>query len=209
MSVEAWLSYAIATLLICITPGPNMMLMLAMGLQHGLRGTVPAMLGALSVVLAMMVSSALGMGFVLQQSPAAFLALKWLGAAYLAWLGLQLLLRPSQSGAMPVQQTATNSDGVDFGSKVGKAMAVAGSNPKAIVFAAAWFPQFIDASRAAWSQLAVLLPTFIVLELGCYVLYALSGQALAAWFARPGVLRMFNSAIGVIFIAFGVLLAAG
>ncbi len=209
MSAEAWFSYAIATLLICVTPGPNMMLMLAMGLQHGLRGTVPAMLGALLVVLAMMVASALGLGFVLQQSPAAFIVLKSLGAAYLAWLGLQLLLRPAHSSTMPLQQVGTSADGVGFRSKLGKAMAVAGSNPKAIVFAAAWFPQFIDAGRAAWPQLAVLLPTFVVLELGCYVMYALSGQALANWFARPGVLRVVNCVIGVIFIAFGVLLAAG
>ena len=208
MSVEAWLSYAIATLLICITPGPNMMLMLAMGLQHGLRGTVPAMLGALSVVLAMLVASALGLGFLLQQSPAAFVVLRSLGAAYLAWLGVQLLLQPAQSGAMPLQQASTSA-AAGFIDKAGRAMAVAGSNPKAIVFAAAWFPQFVDAGRAAWPQLAVLLPTFVVLELACYILYALSGQGLAKWFARPGVLRIFNGAIGIIFIAFGILLAAG
>jgi len=84
---------------------------------------------------------------------------------------------------------------------------VAGSNPKAIAFAAAYFPQFIDPNQAAWPQLAVVLPTFIVLETACYVLYASSGQGLANWFAKPAVLRRFNVAIGIIFIAFGVLLA--
>jgi len=213
MSFDGWLGFAIPTLLICITPGPNMMLMLAVGLRRGLLGTIPAMVGALSAVLAMMVASALGLGLILQQSPRVFMLVKTVGAAYLAYLGLQLIFGERKqpvtvtAEAMSQGGPSVSLSRSQFWDTVRKAMAVAGSNPKAIAFAAAYFPQFIDPNQVAWPQLAVVLPTFIVLETACYVLYASSGQGLANWFAKPAVLRRFNVAIGIIFIAFGVLLA--
>ena len=189
-----------------------MMLMLAIGLRQGVRGTLPAMLGALSVVLMMLVASALGLGLVLQQSPEAFLVIKALGASYLAWLGLQLMgwrgkgVDTAASPAAETSEVAAKLPPLRFWQALVKGSAVAGSNPKAILFAAAYFPQFIDGGQAAVPQLYLLLPTFVVLEVACYLLYASAGQRLAAWFAQPRVLRRFNLLIGAIFLAFGVLL---
>ncbi len=211
MNMQVWLGFGASTFLICLTPGPNMLLMLTLGLRHGLRATLPAMLGALLVLLAMLAASALGLGLLLQQSPQAFLVLKALGAAYLAFLGVQLLRAAARpSGATPpTAGAAWQASPLPFAQALGRGMTVAASNPKAIMFAAAWFPQFIDPARSAWPQLAVALPTFLLLETCCYFLYASGGEGLARRLREPRAARRLTTAVGVLFLIFAALLLRG
>lgn len=209
MSSNIWLAFALSTLLICLTPGPNMLCMLALGLRHGVRATVPAMLGALLVLLVLLVASALGLGLVLQQSARAFLLLKVAGAAYLAFLGLRLLrAEPTQVATVSVPVSPARQP-LPALAALCQGMAVAASNPKALLFAVAWFPQFLDPGRSAWSQLAVALPTFLVLETVCYVLYAASGEGLARRLTDPRTARWLSVAVGVLFLVFAALLLWG
>ena len=82
---------------------------------------------------------------------------------------------------------------------------VARSNPKALLFAAAFFPQFIKHDEPELPQLAVMLLTFSILEITCYTAYALGGSHLALWMKRPAVRRRFQRATGGLFILFGLL----
>jgi len=208
MSTDVWLGFTASTFLICLTPGPNMLLMLSLGLQHGVRATLPAMLGALTALLALLLASALGLGVLLQQSARAFFLLKLLGAVYLAFLGLQLLrgaARPAQPSA-PLVVTPVQGSSLSAALALRRGLAVAASNPKAILFAAAWFPQFIDPSRSAWPQLAVALPTFLALETLCYFLYACGGEGLARQLSGPRTPRGLSIAVGVLFLGFAALL---
>jgi threonine/homoserine/homoserine lactone efflux protein len=84
---------------------------------------------------------------------------------------------------------------------------VAASNPKALLFAAAFLPQFIRPELPQLPQFAILLGTFAVIEISWYVVYAGSGQRMAQWLRRVAVLRMFNRITGGVFIGFAALMA--
>jgi threonine/homoserine/homoserine lactone efflux protein len=85
---------------------------------------------------------------------------------------------------------------------------VAASNPKAMLFAAAFFPQFIHADRSPLVQFAILLATFTVIEVSWYFVYAVSGHKLSTYLQRASVMRLFNRVTGGAFIGFAALMAA-
>ena len=85
---------------------------------------------------------------------------------------------------------------------------VAASNPKAILFAVAFLPQFIQPSLPKLPQFAILLVTFALIEVSWYVVYAGSGQRLAAYLRRASVLKVFNRVTGGIFVGFAAVMAA-
>jgi threonine/homoserine/homoserine lactone efflux protein len=85
---------------------------------------------------------------------------------------------------------------------------VAASNPKAILFAAAFFPQFIDPGLAKWLQFAILLTIFSVIEVGWYFVYAVSGKHLSVYLHRATVMRAFNRLTGGVFVGFAAVMAA-
>jgi threonine/homoserine/homoserine lactone efflux protein len=89
-----------------------------------------------------------------------------------------------------------------------QAFLVAASNPKAILFAAAFFPQFINPDAAKLPQFGILLATFTVIEVGWYFVYAISGKSLAVYLQRATVMRWFNRITGGVFIGFAAVMAA-
>ena len=207
-----WLFIAM-TFFISATPGPNMLMVMTVGARHGLRASMMAMLGCMTALLAMMSLSAAGLGAVLHTSPQIFEALRLAGAAYLAYLGIKVW-------RSPVQDQRANSDGnadgetqqplvpaVNAGAIYRQAFLVAASNPKAILFAAAFFPQFIHADAPQLPQFAILLLTFTVIEVGWYFAYALSGKRMSVYLQRASVLRWFNRVTGGVFVGFAALMA--
>ncbi|OYT91343.1 MAG: amino acid transporter [Burkholderiales bacterium PBB3] len=204
-----WLFIAM-TFVVSATPGPNMLLIMSVSARHGVRASVVAMLGCMTALLAMMSISAAGMGAVLQSSPQVFEALRLAGAAYLAYLGIKVWRAPVHDAS-----TAPAVDGVTQASvpalKTGaifrEAFLVAASNPKAILFAAAFFPQFIHADSPQVPQFAILLATFTVIEVTWYFVYAVSGQRLSAYLQRAAVMKMFNRITGGVFVGFAALMA--
>jgi threonine/homoserine/homoserine lactone efflux protein len=104
--------------------------------------------------------------------------------------------------ATPAALTAAQS-----GAIYRQAFLVAASNPKAILFAAAFFPQFIDPSLAKLPQFAILLTTFTVIEVAWYLVYAVSGKRLSVYLQRASVTRAFNRLTGGVFIGFAGLMA--
>lgn len=194
---ERWRLFVAATIVIAATPGPNMLLVMTSSVRNGLRRSLLTMAGCLTGVIAMMALSAAGLGAVLQAAPRAFGALKLAGAAYLVYLGVRMWL----DDAEPTAAASAPKAGL-----FRQGLLVSLSNPKAILFAAAFLPQFLEADKPRAPQFAVLVALFAVIEVACYFAYALSGRQAAAWLARPRVRRAFDRGAGALFVGFALAL---
>ncbi len=178
-----------------------MLLIMATSARHGLRAAISAMGGCMTALLVMMGISTAGLGAVLQAFPFVFDTLRMAGAAYLAYLGVQCWNAPSKR-----EQVNTNDPNTAFSAFVRQGFWVALSNPKAILFAAAFFPQFIHPQADKLPQFALLLATFVVIEVSWYFIYAIGGQWLSAYLQRPSVMQGFNRLTGSAFVGFAALM---
>jgi threonine/homoserine/homoserine lactone efflux protein len=201
MTLDTWWLYLGAIVLIACTPGPNVLYVTTRSIQYGLRASAVGMAGCLIALVLMLIGSAAGLSALLITLPAAFDILRYLGAAYLIWLGIQTWRAPDEpedvANAMPEASLAATFRG---GFLVGI------SNPKLLIFAAAFFPQFITPSAPWLPQFALLVATFVAVELTFYVVFALSGRRLAAHLVRGVWRRRLNRASGAIFAGFGLAL---
>lgn len=220
MTLSTWWLFLAMTFVVSATPGPNMLLVMSTSARHGVRAAVLAMAGCMTALLIMMSLSAAGLGALLQSFPAVFDALRLTGAAYLAWLGIQCWRSPVQdatdapptadthSGPAPAHANAQPQPPMLApGGVYRQGFLVAASNPKAILFAAAFFPQFIAPELPKLPQFTILLTTFTVVEVAWYFVYAISGQRLSVYLQRAHVMRAFNRLTGGVFVGFAGLMA--
>jgi len=205
MSLQTWWLFVLMTFFVAATPGPNMLLVMSNSARFGLRAAVATMAGCLTALLTMMSISAAGLGALLHTFPTVFDALRLAGAAYLAYLGVQNWRAPVQQDMRDAPRPATLAARPAMLFRQG--LLVAASNPKALLFSAAFFPQFIQAQLATLPQLGVLLATFTVIEIAWYFVYAISGKRLSAYLQSASVMRAFNRLTGGIFIGFAALMA--
>lgn len=184
MALHTWWWFLATVFVLCGTPGPNMLHILGRSVGLGFRGSVPAMAGCLLAMLLVLAASAAGLSALLHSSPMLFEVLRYLGVAYLAWLGLKAW-RDSCRPAPPVTVDATPPVAASLGAwKVFRGGLLVGlSNPKLLLFAAAFLPQFVDPSRGQALQYSVLVATFAACELFWYVMYAAGGHGLRRWLA--------------------------
>ena len=207
MSMQTWWLFVVMTFVVSATPGPNMLLVMSHSARFGFRAALATMAGCMTALLAMMSLSAAGLGALLQTFPSVFDALRWMGAVYLAYLGIKSWRSPVHDEQKPVSMDADGQSAHD-GRLYRQGLLVAASNPKAILFAAAFFPQFIRPELPQLPQFSILLATFAVIEVAWYVVYAVSGQRLAVYLRRAAVLKAFNRITGGAFIGFAGLMAA-
>lgn len=205
MSLQTWWLFVVMAFFVSATPGPNMLLVMSHAARFGAGRAVMTMVGCMLSLLTMMGISAAGLGAVLHRFPLLFDALRYAGAAYLAYLGYRLWTSPAQGMHLARSESVPRRSGWAL---LREGMVVAASNPKAIVFAAAFFPQFIEATAPALPQFALLLATFTVIEVSWYGVYALSGHKLSRFLQRSQVLRTFNRITGGVFVGFATLMAA-
>jgi threonine/homoserine/homoserine lactone efflux protein len=204
MSFATWWLYVAMVFVVSATPGPNMLLVMVSGARHGFRAAVATMAGCLSALLGMLSLSAAGLSALLLAFPALFDALRLAGAAYLAWLGIQLWRAPVTPAVTPDAVEPPHSTAA---SRFRQGFMVAASNPKAILFAAAFFPQFISPDHPQLPQFVILLLTFVVIEVSWYAIYAAGGQRISAALRKPSILKLFNRVTGGVFIGFALLMA--
>ncbi len=205
MSLQTWWLFVVMTFVVSATPGPNMLLVLSHSARFGLRSATATMLGCMVSLLAMMSISAAGLGALLKLFPAVFDALRLTGAAYLAYLGVKswcATVPDHPEGAPKVTEPL-----VKLAALFRQGMLVAASNPKAILFAVAFLPQFINPEASQLPQFGILLATFAVIEMSWYFVYAASGKRLSVYLQRAKVMRAFNRVTGTAFIGFAALMA--
>ena len=205
MNLQTWWLFVLMTFFVAATPGPNMLLVMSNSARFGLRAAIATMAGCLTALLTMMSISAAGLGALLHTFPTVFDLLRLVGAAYLAYLGVQNWRAPVQQDMLDAPRPATLAARPAMLFRQG--LLVAASNPKALLFAAAFFPQFIKSEAATLPQLGILLATFTVIEIAWYFVYALSGKRLSGYLQSATVMRAFNRLTGGIFIGFAALMA--
>jgi threonine/homoserine/homoserine lactone efflux protein len=205
MALNTWWLFLMMTFVVSATPGPNMLLVMSSSARFGLRRSVATMAGCMTALLAMFSLSAAGLGAMLQTFPHVFNGLRWVGAAYLVYLGIQTWRAPVQADETAVPQ-ALEPRSTPAALYV-RGLLVAASNPKAILFAAAFLPQFIHPELPKLPQFLILLATFAVVEVAWYAIYASGGRKLAAFLRRASVARVFNRVTGGLFVGFAVAMA--
>lgn len=203
MPLSTWLLYVAAVFVLTVTPGPTVLMCVSTAVQFGPRRALVASLGSTTAIVGIMLLSALGLGTVLAASEAVFTALKWLGAAYLAYLGVGSLL--SRASNLSVPDAAAQS--AEAWMLFRRGLLVGASNPKALLFFGALFPQFIDAAAPQAPQFAILGATFVCFELFWLVVYALGAARARRWLQQPRRATLFNRATGAVFLLAAALLA--
>lgn len=202
MSFETWIAFVSASFVLLIIPGPTIMLVLSYALTRGRPVAVATALGvALGDFIAMSVALG-GLGAILLASATAFTVLKWVGAAYLLWLGIKLLR------ARPVAPEAAALSGREARSVFWHACAVTALNPKSGAFFIAFVPLFLDASAPLFPQMVVMVATFVSMAAANSLAFALAADRLRARIRRPSVLLWLNRAGAGALIAMAAATAA-
>lgn len=203
MNPTTLLAFTLVALIAIATPGPTVLLALANGSRFGLRRAVPGMLGAMASDFVLVGAVALGLGALLAASEFWFTVVKWVGAAYLAWLGLRLL---RSRGGLDLAQGATTQGGGSARSVFAKSFLVAVTNPKGYLFCSALLPQFIDAAAPQWPQYLVIGLLFAVLDFVVMLGYAAVGAHAIRLLHRRAVLWMDRCCGGALLLLSGSLL---
>ncbi len=205
MSLETWIAYAVATEILLIIPGPTVLLVVGYALTRGRGPALRAVAGScLATACAFGVTFA-GLGAVLAASATAFTVMKWVGAAYLVYLGVQMwraksdtMLKVEGAEESKPRQRSTFAHG--FITTI--------LNPKIVVFLVAFVPQFMNPAAPALPQAFVMIATFVTLAFlsdGAYAVFAsrarqsLMGERTVKWVQRTG---------GSLLIGAGLLTAA-
>ena len=199
MALHTWLIYFAAALGLSLSPGPNGLLALTHGALHGRRMTLWTIFGGSFGFVAVIALSMFGIGALLQTSLVWLTVLKWLGGAYLVWLGIQVWRAP----ALGVELMALSSERGGW-SLFRQGALSAMTNPKGILFFAAFLPQFIDPARSLVMQFLIMAGTFAGIEVITEFLIASMAHRIRPWLERSG--KRFNQACGGIFIAIGAAL---
>jgi len=208
MELHLWVVYLAAAVGLSLTPGPNGLLVLTHGMRFGWRSTFPTALGGVTGFMALVAASLAGLGALLATSERAFEVAKWFGAAYLVYLGIRTWRAPPPLVRQVSGDPPTPPREAERRSWLGRfteGLVVAVSNPKALIFFAAFLPQFMQPGTPLWLQFLILGGTFAVVELAYELAVASAAQRVAPWLGRHG--RWFNRVTGATFVAIGSMLA--
>jgi threonine/homoserine/homoserine lactone efflux protein len=201
MSLDLYLAFIAAACLLLVIPGPTVALVLGYALGEGRRAALFIVAGVALGDLTAMTLSLLGVGALLAASATLFTILKWIGAAYLIFLGIKLWRAPVGDGAT-----------ADAPPRAGHAMflhayVVTALNPKSIAFFVAFVPQFMRPELPYWPQAALLIATFVSLAAVNALCYALLASRARHIIRRPAVQRWVNRSGGTVLIGAGVVTA--
>jgi len=199
MDLNTWLIYLLAAIGLSLSPGPNGLLALTHGALHGRRKALYTIFGGAFGFVAVIALSMFGIGALLKTSLAWLTVMKWVGGAYLVWLGIQVWRSP------PIGIVVHGSVQARSGWSLFRQGALSAlTNPKGLLFFTAFLPQFIDPARSLFVQFVIMAGTFAAIEIGTEAFIAGMAHRISPWLRRVG--RRFNQACGGVFMAIGVAL---
>lgn len=202
MTFELWLTFVAASFALLLIPGPTVLLVLSYALSKGRSVAVASAAGVALGDLVAMSASLAGLGALVLASATLFTALKWVGAAYLIWLGFKLIRSaPIEGLSVPA------ADNITASRVFGHTAAVTALNPKSIAFFIAFVPQFLSPAAPLLPQFAILIATFVTLAALNALAYALLADRLRQIIARPSIITWITRAGGAALITMGVLTA--
>jgi threonine/homoserine/homoserine lactone efflux protein len=203
MSLDHWLAFVAASAILLAIPGPTVLLVISYALGHGRRSALGTVVGVALGDFTAMTASMVGLGALLSASADVFTVLKWIGAAYLIYLGIKLWRAPVAEPGAEIAESETRSGRIFL-----HAYAVTALNPKSLVFFVAFLPQFLDAARPVLSQMAIFEATFLVMATLNALLYGLMAAAARRTIRKPAVQRAVNRTGGTLLIGAGLLAVA-
>ena len=205
MNTHLWLAFFITATAAAFVPGPAVLYVVGQAMRHGANKAVAANLGILSGNAVWFTASAIGLATLVAFAQPVFVAIKWLGVAYLTWLGISAW-RDAMRASGSSQKIAAP---VPTGARMWRqGVLLQLANPKAILFFTALLPQFVDPERAIAPQILVLAVTSIVSEFFVLAGYAwLAARGGALLIARPRLARATDAAAGTCLIGAGLGLA--
>ena len=192
MNATTLLLFSLVALVAIATPGPTVLLALANGTHYGVRRSLPGMLGAVMSDVVLVAAVALGLGALLAASEFWFSVLKWVGAIYLAWLGIRLL---RSQGGLDLPTQGIPGTGHDGRAIFMKSFLVAVTNPKGYLFCSALLPQFIDPAAAQVPQYLAIGLVFTGMDFSVMLVYAFIG-ARAVRLLRASAVRWVDRLCG-------------
>ncbi|RJG42391.1 LysE family translocator [Motilimonas pumila] len=225
MPLDNWLGFCLIAVLASATPGPAVLLTVVNSIKFGTRGAMISVLGNITGLLVMSAGSVAGLTALVLHSALAFSVVKWLGALYLIYLGIKLWRHGLGSlNQQQVHNAQQLEDRLSSAKLYGQGLLVALTNPKAIVFTTALFPQFINSETALLPQFMILVISFMLQSFVCLSLYALLATKLKVftqtralptisnhrtWLTTQALLRKhLSKLVGSVFIGAGCFTAS-
>lgn len=200
MTLDAWLLFSMTEAALCLSPGPAVLLVVSYSLRRGVGEGLRASAGILAANALYFAISATGIGAVLMASWQVFFLVKWIGAAYLVWLGLRMIFECTNADDDPASSPPPDR-------ALAHGFVTQGANPKVIFFFAALLPQFVDPAASVPLQIGILGITSVLIELAVLAGYAfLAGRSRR--FVRPQFERTIGRVGGALLVGAGAGLAA-
>jgi homoserine/homoserine lactone efflux protein len=197
MNIELFTAFVLITIVLILTPGPIVTLVIATGATHGVRAALTTVLGTTIGNAILIAAIAVGLSWVLKNAVGLFEMLRWAGAAYLVWLGIQAWRNAgTEAGAPPKTR-------VHFW----RGMLVALTNPKTIAFFTAFLPQFVDPTLPAERQLFVMCAASILIAWVFDSGWAIASGLGRAWFMQPARAKLLGRMSGAVLIGGGIWLS--
>lgn len=197
MNWSLFAGFLAITVVLILTPGPVVTLVISTGATKGVRAGLITVAGTSSGNALLLAAIALGLNWVLSHAVYLFELLRWTGAAYLVWLGIQAW---RQAGR---QEPVTARQHIQFF----RGFLVALSNPKTIVFFTAFLPQFVDPTRPAAPQLAVMCAVSALLAIVSDSCWAIASGMGRTWFMKPARAKLLGRASGLTLMGGGIWLS--
>ena len=196
LNLHLFLAYCLAVAILLLMPGPVVTLVVANSLSHGSRSGLATVAGASIGNAILLGATAIGLVAFFALLSEIFEVVRWIGAAYLLWLGIKAWRDHGGQGAavVPAKQSHT---------VFLQGFLIAITNPKAIIFYIAFLPQFVDSSLPAGPQLMVMIGTMILMALCTDGAYALLAGRARGWFTAPGRRRLQALVTGTLLIGVG------
>ncbi|TGG91749.1 LysE family translocator [Natronospirillum operosum] len=201
MNFETWTLFVGAVILLMSTPGPSHLLILSNSLSSGFRRSLMTAAGDLTANLIQMIVATAGLAFLIQTNEELITIIKWVGVTYLIIMGVMALLRPKPLRVQADSDAPLRSKSSLFL----QGFIVSAVNPKAVIFFAALFPQFLTSSSPVLPQFAALSATYLILDGLFLTAYAFLASKLAQWLATDNAI--LKRAPGALLIAVALALA--
>lgn len=202
MEMHVWLAYVVTAVVFSLAPGSGTVNSISNGLSYGTRRSLAAIVG-LQVGLAIhIILVGAGIGALVAQSAFAFSVIKWVGAAYLVWLGIQKWRDNSRLSTSETDQDLSSL------TLMKNAVLINLTNPKSIVFLVALFPQFIDPTKDQLVQFAVLGLTTVLIDSIVMLGYTSLASRLGRFIRSEHAMSKINKLFGSMFVGCGALLAS-
>jgi homoserine/homoserine lactone efflux protein len=203
LTLETWLLFCMTEAVLCAIPGPGVLLIVSFSLTRGSAAGIAATMGILIATIFYFIFAATGLGAILQVSGDIFILIKYLGAAYLIWLGVSLIRLAFKPDGSSAGDTETASHRKAFW----QGFITHASNPKLLVFFTAILPQFIDPAENFSPQVVILGFSALIIQTMVLLAYAVL-SAKAGKMAGLRLIRIVRGAGGALLIGAGAGLAS-